>query len=285
MKMRGIAVLPALVTLGNAVCGFISMAIVAKAPPANTEGGTVMFLIAGYLIFLAMVFDALDGRVARFARATSDFGGQLDSLSDAISFGAAPALLAYRIFFDATPFALSEHAQLFQRLTMAMGAAFFGCTILRLARFNVENVHDEEAHLTFRGLPSPAAAGALVSIAILILSIWQDHPRDHRLDGVTSGLVWALPAIMLALGLLMVSTIRYRHLVNQVIRGRRPLIYIVLIILALFLAILMKEQALAPLFVVYSLSGPVTFIFRKLTHAGRVTQPSPTERPHEPPRA
>ena len=77
MKLMRIAVLPSLVTLGNAVCGLVAVALLMKDEPA--------YAAAGYVIFLGMIFDALDGRVARFARVTSDFGGQLDSLSDGIT--------------------------------------------------------------------------------------------------------------------------------------------------------------------------------------------------------
>jgi len=276
MKMRPIAVLPALVTLGNAVCGFLSIAIVAKSPSVATPEGLVPFMVAGYLIYLAMVFDGLDGRVARFARVTSDFGGQLDSLSDAISFGAAPALLAYRMFFDMVPNnAIAGHSFPFYRVAVAMGAAYFGCAILRLARFNVENVHDEEAHLSFRGLPSPAAAGAVTSLCILILSLWQ----DHEYTAFANGLLWTMPVVLLAAGLLMVSTVRYIHLINQLVRGRRPLSYIVQIILCVVLLLLLQEKAFAALFVAYALSGPVLLVYRKVTHVGRAADVRPAHRP------
>jgi CDP-diacylglycerol--serine O-phosphatidyltransferase len=276
MKMRPIAVLPALVTLGNAVCGFLSIAIVAKSPSVATPEGLVPFIVAGYLIFLAMVFDGLDGRVARFARVTSDFGGQLDSLSDAISFGVAPAVLAYRMFFDIVPNnAIAGHSFPFQRIAMAFGAAYAGCALLRLARFNVENVHDEEAHLSFRGLPSPAAAGAVTSLCILILSLWQ----DNEYPDLAKWLLRALPVVLLVAGLLMVSTVRYVHLINQLVRGRRPLSYIVQIILCVVLLILLQEKAFATLFVAYALSGPVLLVYRKVTHPGR----GPTQRPGDQP--
>ena len=251
MKMPNIAVLPALVTLGNAVSGFAAICLLLKAPPFVLQDGIPVgnldpYVIAGYLIFLAMVFDALDGRIARFARATSDFGGQLDSLCDAMSFGAAPALLAYRLVVDTI-----DHP-MFHRLALVLGAVYFGCTLLRLARFNVENVHDEEAHLAFRGLPSPAAAGALVSLTILVLSFWQDG--DSSISPI---IVWALPVMMLVLGLLMVSTIRYLHLLNQFIRGRRPLSYLVQIIFCVALLFILKEKALPLVFLAYAASGPV----------------------------
>ncbi|HOI55586.1 MAG TPA: CDP-alcohol phosphatidyltransferase family protein [Phycisphaerae bacterium] len=265
MKMPNIAVLPSLVTLGNAVCGFAAMAWIARSGPLVVDGqidpATVnAYALSAYLIFLAMVFDALDGRVARFARATSDFGGQLDSLSDAVSFGAAPGLLAYRLVADVIP------AGNVVRLTMILAAAYAGCAILRLARFNVENVHDEEAHMAFRGLPSPAAAGALAGLVALLMSLC--HGLE-TLPTVALYLVWSLPASALILGLLMVSTVRYTHLVNQLIRGRRPLRHLVFLVLLVLLVIWQKERVLAILFVAYALSGPVLLAYRKTAHALR----------------
>ncbi|MBN2584701.1 MAG: CDP-diacylglycerol--serine O-phosphatidyltransferase [Planctomycetes bacterium] len=265
MKMPNIAVLPSLVTLGNAVCGFAAMAVIARAAPlmidGELHGATVnAYALAGYLIFLAMVFDALDGRVARFARATSDFGGQLDSLSDAVSFGAAPALLAYRLVADVIP------AQNMVRLAMILAAAYTGCTLLRLARFNVENVHDEEAHMAFRGLPSPAAAGALAGLVALLMSLCQDV---ETMPTVARYLVWCLPAVALVLGLLMVSTVRYTHLVNQLIRGRRPLWHLLIMLLLVLLVVYQKERVLAIFFVAYAVSGPVLLAYRKVAHAFR----------------
>ncbi len=265
MKMPNIAVLPSLVTLGNAVCGFAAMAWLARSGPLVLDGQTNpatvnAYALSAYLIFLAMVFDALDGRVARFARATSDFGGQLDSLSDAISFGAAPGLLVYRLVADVIPMGNVV------RLTMILAAAYAGCAILRLARFNVENVHDEEAHMAFRGLPSPAAAGALAGLVALLMSLC--HGME-TLPTVALYLVWSLPASALILGLLMVSTVRYTHLVNQLIRGRRPLRHLVFLVLLVLLVIWQKERVLAILFVAYALSGPALLAYRKTAHALR----------------
>jgi len=268
MKMPNIAVLPALVTLGNAICGFAAIVTLARAPqpgPGGEDLGPALaaFTSAGLLIFLAMVFDALDGRVARFARATSDFGGQLDSLSDAVSFGAAPALLGYRIFVCM----IADPAC--QRLALVLAAVYFACTLLRLARFNVENVQDEEAHMWFRGLPSPAAAGAVASVAILIAEFWRE-PVGPQAGMV---LVWSMLVMLLLLGVLMVSALRYSHLLNQLIRGRRPLSYVLQILMCIALVWFLQEKALALLFVGYVLSGPVIVLYRKVVPVRRESPP------------
>ena len=124
-------------TLGNAVCGFGAMYVAAfdagnvGHDPWARWFADYRFLAAAYLIFLAMIFDALDGRLARFTRHTTDFGGQLDSLADVVSFGAAPAFIALMLFKSegpVVPFAVS-------RLVWAVGGLYFSCAAIRLARF------------------------------------------------------------------------------------------------------------------------------------------------------
>lgn len=263
MRMPNIAVLPALVTLGNAVCGFAALGILMKAPHLGADGvdraaQLVPLTTAGFLILLAMVFDALDGRVARFTRSTSDFGAQLDNLSDAVSFGAAPALLAYRVFVD------TVGNPALGRLAMILGVVYFCCALLRLGRFIVENVHDEEAHMWFRGLPSPAAAGAVAGLVILVTHFWQDglYPEFVFV------LVWSMPAVLLVLGVLMVSNVRYTHLLNHLVRGRRPLSYVLQIVICIALLWFLQEKVLAMLFFGYVLSGPIALAWRKLARAG-----------------
>jgi len=269
MKMIRIAVLPALVTLGNAVSGFAAIAIlfrVAAAPAGASAAQRLLpYEMAGLLVFLAMVFDAIDGRIARIARATSDFGGQLDSLADAVSFGAAPALLAYRLFMELVPVEQTMPSLTLHRLAVVLAAVYFACALLRLARFNVENVHDEEAHLAFRGLPTPAAAGAVAGLVILIVDLRGGDGHEP----LARYLAWALPAALLALGILMVSTVRYTHLLNQLIRGRRPLGYVIQILICIALVWFLQEKALAALFVAYAVSGPVVLLYRKCVRPRR----------------
>src|SRR5450432_4147262 len=102
--IRSVYFLPSMATLGNAICGFGAMYVAALASQPHGRDRLTNFLslhhftVAAYLIFLAMLFDAIDGRLARFARHTTDFGGQLDSLADVLSFGAAPAFIALQVF-------------------------------------------------------------------------------------------------------------------------------------------------------------------------------------------
>jgi len=263
MRIRRVSILASLCTLGNALCGFMAITLTAKALVASdtahaTFQGQVRW--AAYFVLLAMVLDALDGRLARFARVTSDFGGQLDSLCDAVSFGVAPAFLMNRLVVEGLrdvdlPFGVGRVLW----LAWVCGAVYLGCTLIRLARFNVENVHDEEAHLSFKGLPSPAAAGALVSLIIVLANCWQEVEPG----AAACAMLWALPVVAAVLGLLMVSNLRYLHLLNQFVRGRRPVGHLVLILMMMAMAFLLREIILPVAFGAYALSGPVIHAYRK----------------------
>jgi CDP-diacylglycerol--serine O-phosphatidyltransferase len=161
------------------------------------------------------------------------------------------------------------------RLAWVCGAVYLGCALIRLARFNVENVHDEEAHLSFKGLPSPAAAGALVSFIIVLTNLW---PETEPGCGA-SIILWALPIIAVVLGLLMVSNVRYLHLLNQFIRGRRPVSHLVVFVFGIALAFLLREIILPVGFGAYALSGPVMALLRRI--GGR--RGSPSDFPIQPP--
>src|SRR5882762_9931472 len=205
--------LPSLATLGNAICGFGAIYIAGLDPAtAGSDSLTQFFAFhrftaAAYLIFLAMVFDALDGRLARFTRHTTDFGGQLDSLADVISFGVAPPFLALQLFRHEIinlPVAVS-------RLIWAFGAIYLSCAALRLARFNVSNEHGEQHHFSFLGLPSPGAAGTVAAF-VLMQQALEAHSRWMPSLGTTVRVcIWLLPPIVLMTGLLMVSALRYPH--------------------------------------------------------------------------
>lgn len=243
--------LPTLATLGNAICGFAAMYICTLPHTyPTTDPITAWFLqhrfvAAAYLIFVAMLFDALDGRLARLTRHTTDFGGQLDSLADVISFGAAPAFLVLQVFKESI---IRDHPgfpMMASRFIWAIGALYMSCAAIRLARFNVSNEHGEQHHFSFLGLPSPGA-GAVVAALVLMqqdLAIlaqspdWQKHAGVFRT--LSTACLWAMPLVTLAAGLLMVSHVRYPHLVNRHLRGKRSLgrlIFLLVILLGLVVA-------------------------------------------------
>ncbi len=250
--MRRIQLLPNLITLANAFCGLLA---IAKAIDALAYTGTspVVFYekmeAACFLVFLGMVFDSLDGAVARLTRAYSDFGAQLDSFADALTFGVAPAMLAK---------VLIEHEGLLTgytgnaRLHFLAAAAFALMAILRLVRFTLETDHDRESHTTFRGLPSPGAAGAVASTIWLYLILSRPELETtegtptplHRLLGWMEDVEWSpyldwIPPILVCmlpiLGLLMVSRVRYVHPIVAVFGGRSQFFTLVAVVFAVFL--------------------------------------------------
>jgi CDP-diacylglycerol--serine O-phosphatidyltransferase len=150
---RVVPILPTLVTLGNAFCGFTAIDYAMKAGASGADATRFYHWIgwSGVMILLAMVFDALDGKVARLAHATSDLGRELDSLCDVISFGVAPAVIVKT---------LASYQNYLPRLGWAASVLFVMCAALRLARFNIETDAAEESHWYFKGLPSPAAASS-----------------------------------------------------------------------------------------------------------------------------
>ena len=124
----------------------------------DSNDPTHNLMLCGALILLAMLFDAVDGQVARLTRGTSDFGAQLDSLCDLVSFGLAPAILLVKM--------CPQFTSLHSEAIWSIAALFACCAALRLARFNVET-DDDDDHTSFAGLPTPAAAAAIASFAIL----------------------------------------------------------------------------------------------------------------------
>ncbi|MDP8219093.1 MAG: CDP-diacylglycerol--serine O-phosphatidyltransferase [Candidatus Theseobacter exili] len=203
--MKKIYLLPNLVTTANFFCGVLSMILTVKGA----------YPFAAWLIILAMIFDFMDGYLARLSNSTSRFGVEFDSMADLTTFGLAPTLLVYRFF-------LSDLG----RLGIGVAFLFSVSTALRLARFNVQR-HGEEKD-SFTGLPSPAAAGVLVS-TILVM---------HRYS-LTS---WAiLPLGMILLSYLMISTVKFSVLGAFGIHKRKPFVYLAAAVL-FFVAIIFYSE-------------------------------------------
>ena len=278
--VRSVYFLPSLATLGNAICGFAAIWV------AGLDAGAVgndriaqrlyeyRFFAAAYLIFIAMLFDALDGRLARFTRHTTDFGGQLDSMADVISFGVAPAFLALTIFKHYHinfPFALT-------RLIWAVGAVYMCCAAMRLARFNVSNEHGEQHHFSFLGLPSPGAAGAVAALVLmqqdLAFEAMGQTGRVAQWAGRSADvLLYALPVVVLATGVLMVSNIRYPHVVNRYLRGRKSIAKVIMMA-ALVLLIFVAHRYLLGLGCVgYAFLGVGSWAWTRARRAGSQMPP------------
>jgi len=256
-RLKYVTVLPSLITILNGVCGFAAIVFAGKGAKLGI-GQFSYFAMSGYMILLAMIADMLDGRVARMSQSTSSFGGQLDSLCDIISFGVAPAFLMLKVL----EYKLAEFAGLnpaietfLQRFIWLAAAGYISCAAIRLARFNVENEEDESAHMSFVGLPTPAAAGVIVSLVIL---------HQETLPSLNV-IIYALPFLALGVAVLMVSRIRYPHILNQYLKGRKPFAYLMRVLLLLAFVILnIQYAALVLIFCGFAASSFVKWFYYKV---------------------
>lgn len=274
-RIRTVAVFPTMFTLGNLICGFFAIVVAARVDkPTSPEvpqavdisfqrsarpikldpaDDTHNIMLSGWLIFLAMIFDALDGHVARLARQTTDFGAQLDSLCDVVSFGVAPGFLLVKM----CPSFTFAHSSVW-----VIAAAFAACAALRLARFNVEVTQDDD-HMHFAGLPSPAAAASIAGFAILFYELRRDGNNLRFALEIDHAVQTALPFFALFVALLMVSRIPYPHLVNQVLRGQRSFGHVVALLFT-FVAIMSIHDYSVPImgcaFVIWP---PIKFLWHR----------------------
>jgi CDP-diacylglycerol--serine O-phosphatidyltransferase len=226
---RGTSLLPSLFTTGNLFLGFWSI--------IKTLDGR--FELAAPLIGGAVVLDMLDGRIARLTGTQSEFGAQLDSLADAVSFGVAPALLAY-------VWALS----IFPRAGWPAAFLFLVCGVMRLARFNVQrNVVDSHY---FVGLPIPAGAA---QVAAIVYVLPDPPPSSDRWQAM------AMLVLVVVLGFLMVSTFRYRSFKSFDLRRRRSYMTVLGVAVLFLLIAAHPEVSLLAVTSLYTLSGPLGWAF------------------------
>ena len=224
---RGAAILPSLFTIGNLFLGFWAM--------VRTIHG--QYAEAAPLIFWAILLDVLDGRIARMTGTTSEFGGELDSLADVVSFGVAPALLAYSWGFATLP-----------RVGWLVAFLFVACGTLRLARFNVQKSSVDGRY--FVGLPIPAAAApvaALVNVSPM--------PVDEK----THAVLWL--ALLIVLSFLMVSTFRYTSFKKVDLKSRRSYVTVVGTVLLFVVVMMHPEWCLLALATLFWLSGPLGYLW------------------------
>jgi len=271
--LKYIAILPSLITILNGVFGFTAIIFASKGSaalsadskiPFFTFGSTTYFAMSGYMILVAMIADMLDGRLARRVKSTSSFGGQLDSLCDIISFGVAPAFLMLNILeYEVASIGLADERFL-QRFIWLSAAAYISCAAIRLARFNVENEEDESAHMSFMGLPTPAAAGVIVSLVIF-----------HQETLPTFAIICVLPFFALGMSILMIGRIRYPHILNQYLRGKKPFTYLIRVLLLLLALVFFIQTALVVVFCGFAANSfvkwlyfrvPISRIISKLRH-------------------
>lgn len=212
-----------LITLGNLACGVAAMI---WASEALRRDDVAVLEYAGWLIVLAAIFDALDGKVARMTHSASNFGAQLDSLADAITFGVAPALMARTLVIIEQPiFDTRPHP----RLLFVAPILFAICAVLRLARYNVEHETDDPQNMGgrgFVGLPSPAAAGLPTALVLFFFNI-QDPDfllplSPEFVHGVQEAILRVLPFVLVFVAVLMVSRVPYPHFFSWLTRSRNP---------------------------------------------------------------
>jgi CDP-diacylglycerol---serine O-phosphatidyltransferase len=282
--IRAVAVLPTLFTLGNLVCGFFAIVVLSRIEkPAGTEFApapklelrlenakeliesedpTHNLMLCGALILLAMIFDAVDGQVARLTRATTDFGAQLDSLCDLVSFGLAPAILLVKM----CPKFTSLHSE----AIWSIAAVFACCAALRLARFNVEADTDDD-HTMFAGLPTPAAAAAIASFAILSYSLRNEVAVDmHKNFEIYDWWMQRLlPIFAVLIALLMVSRVPYPHPLTQFIRGQRTFAQLVALVFSLMALLIAWRYAIPLICVLFVIIPPMRFAWDLAWHRRR----------------
>jgi CDP-diacylglycerol--serine O-phosphatidyltransferase len=287
--VKKIAVLPALLTLGNGICGFVAITYASKigmltpGDPDPLRSDEFNFVWAGWFILFAMLFDMLDGYVARLSRTASKFGGELDSLCDAISFGVAPAFLVLKLGPGWQPSAFLH------QLLAGIAALYLACTVLRLARFNVDNTPDPSGHKRFRGLPSPGAAGCIASLAILrgdlaakMVLFWQIPVDQVAARDFTIRLVEIVSPIgALLVALLMVSNVPYPHVTGKVFAGKKHIGHLIQLLLAVLIISMVRELAPVLIFWVYAIAFPVRAMFIRGLRRPRLGPSAPPDL-HEP---
>jgi CDP-diacylglycerol--serine O-phosphatidyltransferase len=254
---RGVYLLPSLFTIGNMLLGFYAIVSGFRGFAAGADDD--LFARAALLVFVAALLDGLDGRLARMTGTESDFGKEYDSLADVITFGVAPALLAY--FWG-----LHELG----RLGWLVPLFFMVCCATRLARFNVQARVVDSRY--FVGLPTPAAAGAICSVLFFA------PDREWK-----PWLVLLMLVALVGIGLLMVSTFRYRSFKQIDLRRRwsyRALVPVAAVVLVTALSPRAFFLAVA---VLYTLSGPLGWAWGRLRARPAEAPPPAAEGPEQSP--
>lgn len=236
-RHRGIYLLPNLFTTGALFSGFY--AIVA--------GMNGRFETAAIAIFIAMVFDGLDGRVARMTNTQSKFGAEYDSLSDMVSFGVAPGLVMFS-------WALSGLG----KFGWAVAFIYVACAALRLARFNTQIDTADKNY--FSGLASPAAAAVMAGM------VWVCQDQGWVGENVPVGLAIVSGCLTALMGFLMISSVKYNSFKGLDLHGRVPFVVMILIVLAIGVVMLAPSGVLLAGFLIYAASGPAAVTMRKLRH-------------------
>jgi CDP-diacylglycerol---serine O-phosphatidyltransferase len=247
---RGIYVLPTLFTIGTIFCGFYAL--------VNAMKGE--FDLAAVAIGLAVVFDGMDGRIARLTNSCSEFGVQMDSLADVVTFGVAPGVLAYFWGLKSMAPTFPPYAKHVQQIGWIVSFAFLICGAMRLARFNIQSARPPTSATAsskkyFVGMPIPAGAGMIAAVV---------HFAPDPLNDWMLGAFWNLLVGFLAF--LMISTIRYPSFKHFDLRNRKSAINVYILAMLIALIYLYSQIVLLVLATAYASSGLVVKIYHLLKH-------------------
>lgn len=235
---RGVYLLPSAFTVANLLCGYYAIL-------AALEGRAADFDNAAKAIGFAIILDSFDGRIARAMGTDSEFGKQFDSLADIISFGMAPAFLAYAWGIRAMAAAGAPDELHLTQLGWVIGFFYLGCAAWRLARFNIQGMAPGSNRF-FVGMPSPAAAGMIAAT----VHFFQIPISDARFS-----VLWLL--LLVGLGILMSSTVRHYSFKDVEWTRRRPSLFVVLIALLIGAIVEFSGPTLLLLASIYTLHGIV----------------------------
>ncbi len=257
---------PLLFTLGNLVSGFAAIHYAHKDPEwAGGPWGWSGLTMAGALIFLGMFLDSIDGSIARLTRSVTELGAALDSLSDLVTCGVAPAFMVLALVSSY----LGTDGQLtlpgpdsdlpWSKVVWGIAAVYVCCTALRLARFNVETQPEKgpNDHLAFHGMPSPGAAGVIASLILL---------HQHILAGgsetlwIARAYAFGVPIVMLLVATAMVSSIPYDHFVNRHLGKPQSFRFIAFLVIIVFMCLWWFQETLVFGFVAYAVTGPLFYL-------------------------
>jgi CDP-diacylglycerol---serine O-phosphatidyltransferase len=229
VRHRGVYLLPNLFTTANLFAGFYAI--------INAMNGN--FYVAAAAVFVAMVLDSLDGRVARLTNTQSAFGAEYDSLSDMVAFGVAPALLAFE-------WALGSMG----KVGWMVAFIYVAGAALRLARFNTQIGTTDKRF--FIGLASPAAAGVVAG------TVWAFS--DFGIKG--SNMAFGVAVLVAAAGMLMVSNIKYYSFKDLDLKGRVPFVAILAVVLLFAVVFSDPPRILLIIFLAYAASGPLQYLLQ-----------------------
>ena len=262
---RGIYLLPSLFTVGTLICGFyaILQSLRGAGLVVMQADSRMAFDYAARAIGWAIVFDGLDGRIARRTNSSSEFGREFDSLADVITFGLAPALLAFSWGVRPVEEVMGlQFVHYLPQIGLVVTFGFLICGAARLARFNIDAGKPTTDRKAFVGLPIPGAAGVIAAVVHFFKYPINEWPYSL-----------ALVALVAILAFLMVSRVRYPSFKAFDLRRRRSFVTIILIGMIVFGIWAFSEQVLLILAVIYSSSGPVSRLISRI----RPHPPAPKE--------